>query len=282
MLGRVSVSMDAAADPNRPLSQLSIAALVCAIGGVALPCCPVFPLLAVVLGFVARSRIRRGVPVRGAGLALAAMVLGGVGLLAQGLAFDWMAGRFQGEVESRSLDRMERLMAAATAADRDATLAAWPRRHGGRVDESIAFAAEAIARYGPFESISVSGWTYGGDFGEPDVLAATVWRFRDRDLTGTFRMRLVPGTSLADPYPTPVPLELLIADETLGDLRVGGGSDGWGATSSSVGNGSDPSADPSAEESDLPRPSTEASPPLPSPEGSSTDSRSGPTRDPSP
>ena len=68
--------MEAADDPNRPLSQLSIAAIVCAIGGVALPCCPVFPLLAVVLGFVARSRIRRGAEVRGAGLALAAMLLG--------------------------------------------------------------------------------------------------------------------------------------------------------------------------------------------------------------
>jgi hypothetical protein len=31
----------------------------------------------------------------------------------------------------------------------------------------------------------------------------------------------VPGTSLADPYPTPVPIELLIADEKLGDLRIG-------------------------------------------------------------
>lgn len=213
--------MEAADDPNRPLSQLSIAAIVCAIGGVALPCCPVFPLLAVVLGFVARSRIRRGAEVRGAGLALAAMLLGGLGLLGQGLAFDWMAGRFQEQVESRSIDRVERLMAAATAQDLEATLEAWPRRHGGRADDIIAFAGEAQSRYGPFESISVSGWTYGGDFGEPDLLAAAVWRFRDRDLTGTFRMLLVPGTSLADPYPTPVPIELLIADEKLGDLRIG-------------------------------------------------------------
>lgn len=274
--------MDHAADPNRPLSQLSIASIVCAIGGVALPCCPVFPLLAIVFGFVARSRIRRGVPVRGAGLALTAMVLGGVGLLVQGLAFDWMASRFQSEVETRSLDRVERLVRAASVGDAGAVAEAWPRRHGGRGDEVIAFGTEATRRYGPFESISVSGWTYGGDFGEPDVLAATVWRFRDRDLTGTFRMRLVPGTSLADPYPTPVPLELLIADETLGDLRVGDGPRPRDATSSGVGTASDASERPSGDEDASPRPSTEPPPPLPSPQGSSTDSRPGPMRDESP
>lgn len=214
-----------AAEDRRPLSQISIAALVCAIGGVALPCCPVFPLLAVVLGFASRSRIRRGVPVRGAGMALAAMVLGGLGLLGQGLAFDWLAGRFQEEVESRSLERMERLMEAAIAEDPEGVLEAWPRLHGGRPQEVLDFVAESQSRYGPFESVSVSGWTYGGDFGEPDLLAAALWRFRDRDLTGTFRMRLVPGTSLVDPYPTPVPLKLLIADDRLGDLRLGIGSE---------------------------------------------------------
>lgn len=222
-LGRVLALMDAAAQDRRPLSQISIAALVCAIGGVALPCCPVFPLLAVVLGFASRSRIRRGAPVRGAGMALAAMVLGGLGLFGQGLAFDWMAGRFQEEVESRSLERVERLMMAAAAEDADGVLEAWPSMHGGRVPEVFAFIEEARSRYGPFESISVSGWTYGGDFGEPDLLAAALWRFRDRDLIGTFRMLLVPGTSLSDLYPTPVPISLLIADDTLGDLRLGTG-----------------------------------------------------------
>lgn len=214
--------MEPEAPQDRPLSQVSIAALVCAIGGVAVPCCPLFPMLAIVLGLVARSRIRRGAAVRGGRMAVAAMVLGGVGLVGQGVAFDWLAGRFQTEVQTRSLQRIEELMRAAAAADVAGTLEVWPRVHGGRPDEVIAFADAAESRYGPFESVSVSTWTYGGEFGEPDVRAAALWRFRDRDLIGVFRMRLVPGTSLANPYPSPVPMELLISDEgPEGDLSVG-------------------------------------------------------------
>jgi hypothetical protein len=51
-----------------------------------------------------------------------------------------------------------------------------------------------------------------------------VWDFESRRLTGSFRMELVPGTTLSDPFPRPRPAELVISDDRLGDLRVPAGA----------------------------------------------------------
>ena len=70
---------------ERPLSQLALAGLVVGIGGVAIPCCPLMPMVAVVLGYLAHRRIRLGAKVRGAKIAIAAM-LGPASTLAASIA----------------------------------------------------------------------------------------------------------------------------------------------------------------------------------------------------
>lgn len=201
-----------------PLSQLALAGLVVGIGGVAIPCCPLMPLVAVVLGFVAHRRIRLGAPVRGSGIALAAMLLGGAGLLVQGLAIDWFSARYRSEVESRSEANIDAVMRASQAGDLAAIAEAWGSR--GSAEALRRTGRESLERYGAFKGVSVVKWTYGGGLGETDLVAAVVWEFESRSLTGSFRMDLVPGTTLSDPYPRPRAAELVISDDRFGDLRV--------------------------------------------------------------
>lgn len=204
--------------PARPLSQLAVAGLVVGIGGVAIPCCPLMPMVAVVLGYLAHRRIRLGAGVRGAKIAVAAMLLGGAGLLVQGFAIDWFSAKYRSEVESRSEAIVDSVMRAAQTDDAAAISAAW----GGR-DRTPALrelGAATLDRYGAFKGVSVVRWTYGGGVGEADLVAAAVWAFESRSLTGSFRMELVPGSSISDPFPRPRPCELVISDDRFGDLRV--------------------------------------------------------------
>ena len=204
--------------PARPLSQLALAGLVVGIGGVAIPCCPLMPMVAVVLGYLAHRRIRLGARVRGAKIAIAAMLLGGAGLLLQGIAIDWFSAKYRSEVESRSEATIDGLLRAAQAGEAAAIVEAW----GGR-DQTSALrelGGETLERYGPFKAVSVVKWTYGGGLGDADLIAAVVWEFESRRLTGSFRMELVPGTSISDPFPWPRPAEVVISDDRLGDLRV--------------------------------------------------------------
>lgn len=205
---------------ERPLSQLALAGLVVGIGGVAIPCCPLMPMAAVVLGYLAHRRIRLGAKVRGAKIAIAAMLLGGAGLLLQGIAIDWFSAKYRSEVESRSEATIDGLLRAAQAGESEAIVEAW----GGRERTSMlrAVGAETLERYGPFKGVSVVKWTYGGGLGDADLIAAVVWEFESRRLTGSFRMELVPGTTISDPFPRPRPAEVLISDDRLGDLRVPG------------------------------------------------------------
>ena len=204
--------------PAWPLSQLALAGLVVGIGGVAIPCCPLMPMVAVVLGYLAHRRIRLGARVRGAKIAIAAMLLGGAGLLLQGIAIDWFSAKYRSEVESRSETTIDGLLRAAQAGEAAAIVEAW----GGRDQTSALreFGAEALDRYGAFKAVSVVKWTYGGGLGDADLIAAVVWEFESRRLTGSFRMELVPGTSISDPFPRPRPAEVVISDDRLGDLRV--------------------------------------------------------------
>ncbi|MGA1057535.1 MAG: DUF4190 domain-containing protein [Phycisphaerales bacterium] len=201
-----------------PLSQLALAGLVVGIGGVAIPCCPLMPLVAVVLGFLAHRRIRLGAPVRGSGIALAAMLLGGAGLLVQGLAIDWFSAKYRSEVESRSEVNIDAVMQAAQGGDLSAIAEAWGSR--GSAEALRRVGSDSLERYGAFKGVSVVKWTYGGGLGESDLVAAVVWEFESRSLTGSFRMELVPGTTLSDPFPRPRAAELVISDDRFGDLRV--------------------------------------------------------------
>ena len=203
---------------ERPLSQLALAGLVVGIGGVAIPCCPLMPMVAVVLGYLAHRRIRLGAKVRGAKIAIAAMLLGGAGLLLQGLVIDWFSAKYRSEVESRSETTIDELLRAAQAEDVAAIATAW----GGRGQTSALrdLGSETLERYGAFKWVSVVKWTYGGGLGDADLVAAVVWEFETRRLTGSFRMELVPGRSISDPFPQPRPAELVISDDRLGELRV--------------------------------------------------------------
>lgn len=192
--------------------------MVVGIGGVAIPCCPPMPLAAVVLGYLAHRRIRLGAPVRGAKIAVAAMLLGGVGLLVQGLAIDWFSAKYRSEVETRSEAAIDAVMRAAQAGDVAAIVENWGGR--GATAALRRVGTETLERYGAFKAVSIVKWTYGGGLGESDLTAAVVWDFESRSLTGSFRMELVPGTTLSDPFPRPRPAELVISDDRLGDLRV--------------------------------------------------------------
>ncbi|MFZ9691554.1 MAG: DUF4190 domain-containing protein [Phycisphaerales bacterium] len=207
---------------DRPLSQLALAGLVVGIGGIAIPCCPLMPIVAVVLGYLAHRRIRLGAPVRGLKLAVAAMLLGGAGLLVQGIAIDWFSAKYRSEVESRSESSIDAVMRASQDGDGDAIAEHW----GGRGSTAALrrLGAETLERYGTFKGVSVVKWTYGGGLGDSDLTAAVVWDFESRRLTGSFRMELVPGTTLSDPFPRPRPAELVISDDRLGDLRVPAGA----------------------------------------------------------
>jgi hypothetical protein len=202
----------------KPLSQLALAGLVVGIGGVAIPCCPLMPIVAVVLGYLAHRRIRLGASVRGSGIALAAMLLGGAGLLVQGLAVDWFSAKYRSEVESRSEANIDAVMRASQTGDLAAIAEAWGSR--GAAEALRRVGSESLERYGAFKGVSVVKWTYGGGLEESDLVAAVVWEFESRSLTGSFRMELVPGTTLSDPFPRPRASELVISDDRFGDLRV--------------------------------------------------------------
>lgn len=204
---------------RRPLSQMALAGLVVGIGGVAIPCCPLMPVAAVLLGFLAHRKIRAGT-VRGARLALAAMLLGGAGLLVQGLAIDWFSNRYRAEVESRSEARIDAVLRAAQSNEVEAIAEAWGSR--GSLGDLRSLGAATLDRYGAFKGASVVKWTYGSGLSQPDLTAAVVWEFERRSLTGSFRMELIPGTSLGDPFPSPRPAEIVISDDRGGDLRIGG------------------------------------------------------------
>ena len=204
------------------MSQCAIAGFATGLLGLVVPCCPVIPVVAMVLGWVARGRIRRDPNLGGGRLALAAMLLGGAGMLLQGLVIDWFTNRFRETVELRSEAAIDALMRSATEADAEGVQANWGE--SSSVAEVLELGGIARDRYGWFRGISVVGWTYGGGFAEPDVEAAVIWNFEGRDLTGSFRMRLVPGTTISDPFPTPMPIELLIADDREGPLQVPGAS----------------------------------------------------------
>lgn len=202
-------------------SQLAIAAVVVGAVGVLLPCCPLVPAVAVILGWIARRRIRLDPGLSGGRMALVAMVLGAVGLIGQGLLFDWFSKRFREEVESRSEQVAEELMTSATLESAPPVPASWGEVAGPDGGPLRELGRTARERYGAFLGLSVVDWTYAGDVGSPDLTAAVIWRFEQRELTGSVRVLLRPSTNLADPYPFPEPLELVIADERLGDLRLG-------------------------------------------------------------
>lgn len=202
-------------------SQLAIAALVVGAVGVLLPCCPLVPTVAVILGWVARRRIRLDASLSGARMALIAIVLGAVGLVGQGLLFDWFSNRFREEVETRSERIAADLMTTATLDSEAPVPSSWSAVAGPEGRSLRSLGRTARGRYGAFLGLSVVDWTYAGDVGSPDLTAAVIWRFEQRELTGSVRMLLRPSTNLADPYPAPEPLEVVIADERLGDLRLG-------------------------------------------------------------
>jgi hypothetical protein len=190
---------------------------------VLLPCCPVAPIAAVVLGLVARVRIRRSGGALGGGrLAIAAIALGAAGLLGQALLLQWLSGRVESGVRGRVVELAERVVEAGAGGDRGAVAEIWgPMADPQWVEESMRLAAEATGRYGRLRGVSLVDLRLEGAPGEAGGVAAVIWHFESRSLTGGLEFRLGAIVPQQGWLPGVSPRRIVVADSREGDLSAG-------------------------------------------------------------
>lgn len=206
-----------------PTSHLAIAGLAVGTVGVLLPCCPVAPIAAVVLGVLARIGIRRaGGAVGGGRLAIVAILLGAGGMLGQVLLLQWVSGAVESALRDRVTGLAERLIEAAADGDRDAVAQAWGAWADPQwVDETMALAAEAVGRCGPFRGVSLVDLRLEGAAGEAGGVAAVIWRFEGRSLPGSVEFRLGAIVPQEGWIPSVSPRRIVVSDSREGDLEAG-------------------------------------------------------------
>lgn len=211
---------------DRPApTPLSIASLVSGL----VVCCPIVPqVVAVTLGAMALSRIRAaeaagGRPIGGRRLAIAGIILGGLGLVFQAFAAERLAISVR---EAFDRDLREGVGAVLAATD-DAS----SRIAIGSVSASSAVSAADIRdfaetcrrRFGQPDGVSIVSQVPTGDAFRQEVTAAVVFGFRleggRRERTGSVTAEIVTGFDRF--LPSLRIVEISIGGGPEGDLRLG-------------------------------------------------------------
>lgn len=201
-------------------SQPAIASFACGAIGVLLPCCPIFPFAAMVLGMVARVRLRARA-MRGRRLAIAGIVLGATGLLGQLWLLRTVAAHLDRSLRSEAVRVAEEAWRAASAGDAAAaSLAAGWEAWDPALPALLEVAAEASRRHGELRHLLLAEFRVDSGEASPTAGASVTWQFERRRLVGSIRWRIGPELDLQSLQPKIRLESLLVSDAREGDLEL--------------------------------------------------------------
>ncbi|NNM26707.1 MAG: DUF4190 domain-containing protein [Phycisphaerales bacterium] len=198
---------------------LAITALVLAL----VPCCPLTGLVGAMLGFTAYRRAVReeaaGGQDRGRRLALAAMVIGGMGAVISTLTWNHLLLVTDEAQESMMTHQIRRIVAPEP--DDDTALAeVWEDDAATPPEaERDAFADAVAARFGALDRITIVSTARTGSFFDPAIEAACVFHCERASPTGAVRFRV--HARLGEPLDFRI-VKLTIDGGERGDLILGG------------------------------------------------------------
>jgi len=199
-----------------PRSRMSIAAIACS----AVACCPPASALGIGLAVVALLRIARSpVPMRGRGLALAALAIGGVSLIGQTVVIQWYDTVYRERLQSSMVEDLELAIGASVRGDARIVEQLWdettvvPSR-----SEIIAFGESLRDRYGALRAVTIIRHQTVGTLTAPAMEVAITITFEKRSLVGSAKFSLVPVPG--SPHPRTRIRAIDIEDSQGGDLRL--------------------------------------------------------------
>ncbi len=191
-------------------------------------CCPVVPqILAVTLGFMALSRIRAaqaggGPPIGGRRLAIAGILVGGIGLLLQAVALERIGVAVRETFDRDLRDGVAAILAASDEPTARAALGSISSGSSISAAEVLAFSEAARRRFGDPDGVSVISQLPTGNAFRQEVTSAVVFGFRRdgrrAERTGSVTAEVV--TPFGRILPTLRVLEISIAGGEAGDLRL--------------------------------------------------------------
>jgi len=179
------------------MSRLAIAAFASS----SIVCLPPASALGIGLAIVALIRHARSpTPTRGRALALAAMVLGGVGLIGQALVMQWHHEVYHAGLDAAMVATLESAIVASVDGDATQVRQMWSASVGRPSVEAVAeFGALIDERYGRVRAVSIVGRRPGRVGLTPTLEVGVTLTFERRTLVGGAVFGVLPTRVFGQP-----------------------------------------------------------------------------------